>query len=287
MIAKKFWFMIVRMIVYVIGIGIFFTILILLFQSKLIFFPNVPGREIETTPDEMGYLYEEITLKTKDKVKLSSWFIPADSSRGVVLFCHGNAGNISHRFESIQIFHSLGLSVFIFDYRGYGQSEGRISERGTYCDAQAAWDFLVEERGVRPGDIILFGRSLGGSIAAYIAQNTSPRVLIIESTFTSIVDIGKEIYPFLPVRLLSRFHYNTIEYVKNCTCPILIIHSENDEMIPIEHGRRLFDTAHAPKEFLEISGTHNEGIFTSMEHYVKGLDSFISTHEEEDGEIIR
>lgn len=282
MINKKFWFMIVKIIILLLGIFAFLAFLILFFQSKLIFFPHVPGRDIEGTPDELGFRYEVVTLTTKDNVKLSGWFIPADSCRGVVLFCHGNAGNISHRLESIRIFHSLKLSTLIFDYRGYGQSEGRISEKGTYLDAQAAWDFLVNEKSVKPEEIILFGRSLGGSIAAWLVQNRSPKALIIESSFTSIVDIGKEIYPFLPVKRLSRFRYSTLEYVKNNKCPILIVHSTTDEMIPIQHGKRLFDAAQEPKEFLEIKGTHNEGIFTSKDQYVKGLDMFISRYDKKE-----
>jgi len=196
----------------------------------------------------------------------------------VILFCHGNAGNISHRLESIQVFHRLGLSTFIFDFRGYGQSEGRPTEQGTYLDAEAAWHYLVRERQMSPTEIIIFGRSLGGSIAAWLAQDHTPKALIIESTFTSVRDIAAELYPYLPVRWLCRFNYNAMDYLHQLNCPVLIVHSRDDEMISFSHGRRLFETANEPKEFLEIMGTHNEGFMTSAKRYEDGLDSFISKH---------
>ncbi len=211
-------------------------------------------------------------------MKLSGWFVPAERSRGVILFCHGNAGNISHRLESVQVFHRLGLSTFVFDYRGYGQSEGKPTEQGTYLDAEAAWRHLVQKQQVDPTEIIIFGRSLGGAIAAWLARDHPPKALIIESTFTSVRDIGAELYPYLPVRLLSRFDYNAMDYLRQVNCPVLIVHSRDDEIIPFSHGRRLLETANEPKEILEITGTHNEGFMTSAKRYEDGLDSFISAH---------
>ena len=170
------------------------------------------------------------------------------------------------------------MDVFIFDYRGYGQSEGKPSESGTYRDAEAAWQYLVEERKVDPNRIIIFGRSLGGAVATWQARNHTPVALILESTFTSVPDIGAKYYPFLPVRLLSRFKYDTAEYLKGVNCPVLIVHSPDDEMMPFSHGQRLFEIAKEPKGFLEISGSHNEGFIISGKRYEEGLNAFISEH---------
>jgi fermentation-respiration switch protein FrsA (DUF1100 family) len=249
--------------------------ILMVFQSHFIYFPE---REITVTPAEIGLSYEAVCFETADGVKLSGWFVPAERSRGVILFCHGNAGNISHRLESVQVFYRLGLSTFIFDYRGYGQSEGKLTEQGTYLDAEAAWRYLVQKQQVDPTEIIIFGRSLGGAIAAWLARDHPPKALIIESTFTSVRDIGAELYPYLPVRLLSRFDYNAMDYLRQVNCPVLIVHSRDDEIIPFSHGRRLFETANEPKEILEITGTHNEGFMTSAKRYEDGLDSFISAH---------
>jgi len=230
------------------------------------------------TPAAVGLSYEPVSFDAADNVTLSGWFIPAEPSRAMVLFCHGNAGNISHRLESIGVFHRLGLSTFIFDYRGYGSSDGRISEQGTYRDGEAAWRYLVEKRGMDPAEIIVFGRSLGGAVASWLARDHTPRGLILESVFTSIPDLAGKLYPFFPVRLMARFDYNTIEHLARVNCPVLIVHSRDDEIIPFSHGRRLFDAAREPKEFLELSGSHNDGFVVSAQRYQAGLDSFISAH---------
>jgi len=245
-------------------------------QSRLVYHPQ---RDIIATPDQIGLSYEVVAFEAADGVRLSGWFVPAEGApRGVILFCHGNAGNISHRLESIRLFHHLGLSTFIFDYRGYGQSKGKPTERGTYLDAEAAWRYLVQERQVSPVEIIVFGRSLGGAIGAWLAQDHTLRALIVESTFTSVGDMGAQLYPYLRVRLLSRFDYNAVGYLSKVDCPVLVVHSRDDEMIPFSHGRRLFDAAGEPKAFLEIRGTHNEGFVTSAERYQDGLDSFVSRY---------
>ncbi|MFC1724983.1 alpha/beta hydrolase [candidate division KSB1 bacterium] len=259
--------------------GLYLIILIILtvFQSKFIYFPQ---SQISATPDFIGIEYEQIEFKATDGVNLSGWFVPANNHRGIILFCHGNAGNISHRLESIKIFFELGLSVFIFDYRGYGQSEGNPSETGTYLDAEGAWKYLIQVKNIKSDEIVIFGRSLGASIAAWTAQKYNPKALIIESAFTSVPGLGSKIYPFLPVKLLSRFKYSTIDYIRDISCPLLIVHSRNDDLIPYEHGIKLFETAHEPKDFLEISGTHNEGFLMSEALYKKGINSFLSKYFE-------
>ena len=264
------WIVIIIASVYIIFAGFLF-----ISQSHYIYYPV---HALSTDPGSIGLNFESVSFETTDRVKLSGWFIPGENARGVILFCHGNAGNISHRLESIQIFHQLGLDIFIFDYRGYGQSEGKPTEPGTYQDAEAAWRYLTEERQVNPNKVIVFGRSLGGAVASWLAQRHTPGALIVESTFTSLPDIAASVYPYLPVRLLLRFKYNTAEYLGRINCPVLIVHSRNDEIMPFSHGQRLFEIAKEPKKFLEITGTHNEGFITSGKSYEDGLNAFVSEY---------
>ena len=233
-------------------------------QPKFLYYPV---REISYTPEELGLDFEEATLKTADGLRLSGWYIPVEDSNFTVLFCHGNGGNMMHRLDSINIFYNLGLSCFIFDYRGYGKSEGKPSEEGTYLDARAAYDWLIREKKVSQRNIIIFGRSLGGSVAAELASKVEAGALIMESAFTSYVDIGKKFYPYMPVRWFARFSYQTIDYVKKVRCPVLIIHSRADEIVPFEFGLELYEAANEPKEFVEIFGSHNDGFLVSSEIY--------------------
>ncbi|MFZ5771696.1 MAG: alpha/beta hydrolase [Thermodesulfobacteriota bacterium] len=259
------------------GIYLLFGATLFVNQSRFVYFPD-PA--IFSTPEKLGLKFRSLTFTTADHVKLAAWFIPAAEAKGVILFCHGNAGNISHRLETIDIFHRLGYATFIFDYRGYGQSEGTPSEAGTYRDVEAAWDYLVKQENIDPGQIIVFGRSLGGSIAAWLCSRKTPRACILESTFTSARDMAAAMYPLLLGRLLCRFHYDTEAAVAKITCPLLIIHSPDDDIVPFSHGRRLFAAAREPKTFLQISGNHNAGFLLSGDHYKKGLEDFLKRSEE-------
>lgn len=273
-----------RMIWSIVGIiAVFYlglSLLLFLFQSRFIYFPL---KHIEATPATIGLTYETVQFEADDGVKLSGWFIPAEGANRVVLFFHGNAGNISHRLESIGLFHRLGLSIFIIDYRGYGQSGGSPSENGTYYDAKAAWRYLTEEREIEPEHIIIFGRSLGGAVATWLAHHHPPKALIIESTFTSVPDMGARQYPFLPIKLLARIQYNSLERMSLINVPILIVHSPDDEIIPYSHGQQLFQAANEPKAFLQLSGGHNEGFIISGQHYEEGLKSFIERYKDPEG----
>ncbi len=244
-------------------------------QSSLIYYPDVAGRGLAATPQQIGLAFEDVELITEDEVRLHGWFIPSDNARGTVLFFHGNAGNISHRLESIATFKRMRLNVFIFDYRGYGQSQGRATETGTYRDAKAAWSYLVETRGIEANKIIVFGRSLGASIAAWLASQFTPAALILESSFSSVPSMAQRMYPFLPVKWLSRFSYDTRQYVSTIACPLLVVHSKNDEIIPYAEGRLVFDAAPANKQFLDIHGGHNDGFIVTGRAYTDGLSAFI------------
>ena len=201
---------------------------VFLMQPKLIYYPSVPGRTLEATPAVIGMDYEEINLDTTDGEHLHAWYIPHSQARATLLFAHGNAGNISHRLDSIQVFHDLGLNVLIFDYRGYGQSTGKPGENGTYRDAEAAWAYLTETRGIDPGKIILFGRSLGAAVIADLATRTEPAGVILESAFLSVPDMAATIYPWLPVRWLASYRYDNGDKVTRITQPLLIIHSRRE-----------------------------------------------------------
>ena len=251
------------------------TVMIYFQQDGMVY---VPERTITHDPKNIGLEYEEVAVRTKDGISISGWYIPAKNEKAVILFCHGNAGNISNRLDSVRIFNNLSLSVLIFDYRGYGKSEGRPSEEGTYLDAEAAWDYLVTVKKIPPGRIIAFGRSLGGAVAAEIAARRSPAALIIESGFTSVPDLGKNIYPWLPVKLISKFHYATIDKIRTVRCPKLIIHSRKDDIVPFEHGRAIYEKAALPKEFLEIRGGHNDGFLLSGRIYTEGIEGFLERH---------
>ena len=250
-------------------------------QALFIYAPNIPTRELSSTPADIGLAFEEVTLRTADNEKLHGWFIPAVSTNNqlekTVLFMHGNAGNISHRLETIRIYHQLGLNFFIFDYRGYGQSTGNTSEAGTYLDAAAAWDYLIGEQNMDAEQIIIAGRSLGGGIASELANNVTPAMLILESTFTSMPDASKKHYPFMPISIILKHRYETLNKLKNISCPIVIVHSRNDEVIPFSHAEINFERANQPKKFIELRGGHGNGFLLSKRDYVAGLQDALQT----------
>jgi hypothetical protein len=275
MTLNSIWsFLVLALVVYLLlGLYLFLS------QSRLLYYPDLPSRAIVATPERVGLAYETVEIRTEDSVRLHGWYLPANGdTRGVLLFFHGNAGNISHRLDSLKIFSDLGLDVLIFDYRGYGRSEGEVSEQGTYLDAQAAWRYLTDGRRISEKNIVLFGRSLGAAIAAQLATRHNPSALIMESGFTSAPDLAAPYYPLFPVRLLARFRYSARDYLKSVRCPVLIVHSLDDEIVPIQHGRELFAAAHEPKEFLEIQGGHNDGFLVSRQSYVAGLDAFLTQY---------
>jgi len=254
------------------------ALLLFLFQPNLVYYPEI-GREIAATPQQASLPYEDLRLVTADGIALHGWFVPASNpARGTVLFLHGNAGNISHRLDSLQMFHRLGYNTLIIDYRGYGKSAGKPDEQGTYRDAAAAWDYLTQTRNIPPARIVLFGESLGGAVAAWLASRQAPAALVIASGFTSVPDLAADLYPLLPVRWLSQFSYDTRAFLQASSVPIFIAHSPDDDIIPFQHGRALYEAAPGPKRFLELAGGHNTGFIFMRETWVQALGEFMNTH---------
>jgi hypothetical protein len=251
-------------------------LLVYLMQPRLLFLPGVPGRALDATPADIGLAYRDVELSTADGERLHAWWLPLEPARGTLLFFHGNAGNISHRLDSLRIFHRLGLQVLIVDYRGYGRSTGQPTEAGLYRDAEAAWSWLTQAQGIAADDIVLFGRSLGGAVAAELATRVDAAGLIVESVFTSVPDIAAEIYWWLPVRWLSRLDFDTAGAIGRSDLPVLVVHSRDDEIIPFEHGRRLAEIAGERGRLAEIRGDHNTGFLHSGSRYVEALDAFIA-----------
>jgi len=245
------------------------------FQARYVYFPDLPSREVEATPADLGLAFASLKLKTADGETLDAWFIPAPQARGTLLYLHGNGGNIGHRLDPIEVFHQLGLNILILDYRGYGASTGKPSEEGTYEDALAAWNYLTQEKKLPPERIVLFGESLGGSVGAWLAARHPPAALMIYASFTSAPDIAQQVYPIFPARLLVRYRYDTRRALADVRCPVLIMHSREDEIIPFSHGQALFAAAQQPKRLLELHGGHNDALLVSRDAYARGVGEFL------------
>jgi hypothetical protein len=246
-------------------------------QGRLIYFPDM-GREMVLTPRDAGLDYEAVWLTTEDGARIEAWYVPAPAARGVALLAHGNAGNISHRVDYALMFRRLGYSLLLFEYRGYGRSEGKPSEEGTYADARAAWHHLVAERGILPGRIVLVGESLGGAIVARLAAAERPGALVLASSFVSVPELAAEFYPWLPVRWLSRYRYDTLEALGRVACPVLVAHSRQDDIVPFRHGERLYAAVKGPKSFLELAGGHNDGFLFMRDTWREALGHFLAQH---------
>ena len=244
----------------IIGVYVGLCLFLFLFQSRYVYYPS---RKTGSTPGSIGLKFDDLRIKTKDGETITGWFVPAGNGGQetnvvrTVLVCHGNAGDIGGRVDNVKTFHDMGYNVLMFDYRGYGGSTGKPSEQGTYNDVLACWDYLKTEKNVSAQDVILYGQSLGGAVATWLAEQIKPGALILESTLTSVPAIAVKMFPYLPVRLLCTFKYDSLSRIENIHCPVLIAHSSDDEMIPFAHGQKLLKAANEPKQFVEMKGDHN------------------------------
>lgn len=233
-----------------------------------------PTKEIDLSPEENGLDFEDVFFNSSDKLRLNGWFIPATGAKYTVFFCHGNAGNISHRTQKISFFNRLGYNVFIFDYRGYGLSKGDPSEEGLYLDAKSAYDYLLS-RGIKENQIIGYGESLGSAVIIDVACRSKMRALIVEGGFSSGRDMAAHAFPFLPYWVFS-IRLDSSTKIKSIDIPKLIIHSINDEIVPYGLARKLFEAAAEPKEFLQVSGGHNTCFYDSEEFLKEKVADFLN-----------
>ena len=272
--------MLKRFVIYSVLIILFIMILLKFIEKGLIFHPDKGNDSI--TPDAYGIEYDDVTFRTEDGLNLHGWFVPGkksspDEDLHTLLWFHGNAGNINHRLGNIKMLHErVPVNVFIIDYRQYGRSEGKISEKGTYIDARAALAHLHSQKEINQEKIIFFGRSLGSAVAVELALKEKCRALILETPFTSILEMGKKLYPFLPVSLLLKTKYDSLSKIRNIKVPILIMHGDKDDLVPFEHGKRLYDMANEPKEFYTIPGAgHNDTHIVGGDEYFDVIRSFV------------
>jgi fermentation-respiration switch protein FrsA (DUF1100 family) len=228
-------------------------------ETRGVFFPS---RNMMINPSVMDLPWGDIYFKTKDGRTLNGWFFKKPHARSTLIFAHGNAGNISDRLFKIKFFYDLGLNVFIFDYRGYGKSEGKPSESGVYLDAQAAYDYLGSRGDLQMENIILYGASLGGAVVIDLATHRKAALLVVESSFSNAHDMAHILYPFVPSFFLS-LKFDSIHKVRALSVAKLFIHSPDDKVVPFWVGKKLFEAAAEPKEFLEIHGGHNDGSITT------------------------
>lgn len=240
-------------------------------ESRSVFFPI---KEVELFPNSINLLYEDVYLDTKDGAKINGWFIPCVDAKYTILFLHGNAGNIGHRLDKISMLRNIGLSIFIIDYRGYGRSKGIPSEAGLYLDAKTAYDYLVNERNIKPDQIILFGESLGVAAAVNLASETTVKALILEGGFSRAKDMAKKYYPFLP-SFVFKNQYDSLSKIGKIKVPKLFIHSRYDEIVPFDLAEKLYNTASEPKYFTEIAGGHNTAFLDSSEKFVDSINMFV------------
>jgi fermentation-respiration switch protein FrsA (DUF1100 family) len=260
----------------VVAIG-FWTFILMIFEEQFIYFPS-PHDEREYRGARELVRAQDYWFVAEDGVKLHGWFVPAHDPVGTLVISHGNAGNISHRGELLRRLQQAGFNSFIYDYRGYGKSEGKPHEDGVYRDGRAAFDLAASIGGVDDLPIILFGTSLGGAVAVDVALHRRASGLIVEATFPSARAVAKVLYPFLPVQFLMRSEFSSIEKIRKITIPLLVIHGERDEIIPLELGRELYEAANQPKTLYSIpEAGHNDTFLAGGEAYLKRIRDFAST----------
>lgn len=240
-------------------------------QNDMLF---VPTEELAGTPRDVGMPYEELAVETADGETLAAWWLPRDDARCSVIHFHGNAGNRSHRLPDAQRFAELGCNVFMVDYRGYGGSTGAPSEEGTYADALASWDAAVGA-GADPKSTVVFGRSLGGPIAAYLASQRPAAGLVLESTFESLPALSDDLFPWLSFEWLVRNEYSTVSHLTAFDGPVLVLHSTEDDLIPFAHGQTLAAKAGERGRFVELRGDHNHGPSQTGQGYRDAMSDFV------------
>jgi fermentation-respiration switch protein FrsA (DUF1100 family) len=258
-----------------VGLAVFAVLaLALIFERRFIYYPE---RAHEATPAQMGVPAEEVALRAEDGVNLHGWYLPVEDARFTILFNHGNAGNISHRLDRALLLQAkLHASVLLYDYRGYGKSEGSPDEEGTYRDAQAAHRYLVETKKVLPADLVIMGESLGSAVALDLALEKPAAALVLEAPFTSVPDMARTTALFALAPLV-RTRYDNLGKVARLERPLLILHGDRDEVVPFRLGQKLFEAAGQPKTFLAVPGAgHNDVYLVGGAAYWRAIADFLS-----------
>jgi len=264
-----------RSLIAISAVIIILSLIFMIFEKQFIYFPS-------KYPD--GYYNQAVNIPdltdcwmtTEDGIKLHGWFVSADSAIATIVMAHGNAGNISHRYVILAALRKCGFNILIFDYRGYGRSEGVPSEEGIYIDGRTAFDYAAKLAQVDSKKIVLWGTSLGGAVAVDVASKRRAAGLILESTFTSAADMAMVHYPFFPARFLLRTELNSIEKISQINTPLLVMHGNKDSIVPFRFGKEIFDAANEQKEFFEIQGAdHNNTYIIGGTAYFQRVREFI------------
>lgn len=267
----------IQLLVTIVVIYAAFLFLLFIFQNSFIFFPS---QAVDITPGYYSMQYEDHFFQTEDGVNLHGWWIEHPDASGTVILSHGNAGNISHRISLVQMMKGLNVNFFLYDYRGYGKSEGKPDEAGLYLDGLAAYHFVRESKGINPGEIILFGRSIGGAVAAENAVKSEIGGLVIEAAFSDVRSLMRQLFPIVPT-FLAKYDFPVSEYLKEITVPVMIMHSHQDDIIPYSHGVKNYESANSPKWFIELQGGHNDSFMVSETIYLAAWHQFLLALKED------
>jgi fermentation-respiration switch protein FrsA (DUF1100 family) len=277
-IVKKGLVLLKQLIIALVVAVFIWIVIAMIFEEQFIFFPSKYPSGIYEDAKYIPRL-RDCWITTEDSVRIHGWFAPAENALATLVMAHGNAGNISHRIPIIRQLQSTGFNVLMFDYRGYGKSEGSPDEEGIYKDGKAVLDYTLTLPEVNPKRIVLWGTSLGGAVVIEVATQRTAAALILEATFTSMQEMAGIHYSFLPARYILRTKLNSIEKISSIHIPILSIHGTEDEIVPLDMGKELFDKANEPKEFYEIPGAdHNNTFFVGGTKYYTTVKEFVNKY---------
>jgi pimeloyl-ACP methyl ester carboxylesterase len=263
-------------LIFIIANIVLMNIFFYFFLPSMVFFPF---KDINQQPNDWGMEFTDVYLPVTEQKRIHGWFITHPEASHTLLFFHGNAGNISHRKTSIEIFYRLKLNIFIIDYQGYGHSDGSPGEQELKNDALTAWQYLIDTRKLSPNSIIIFGRSLGGAAAIHLASQVEAGALIIESVFSSIDDMAAHQAPGLASLIWLPIKFDNKSVIKQVNMPLLQFHSPDDEIIPYEQGLQVYTAARQPKQFIALKGSHNRGFMLSQPGYELAIKQFIASLE--------
>lgn len=267
--GKGCWVRVIRVAV---ALALALVVLLMVFESKLIYFPT----RYPTGNWELPAATEDVTFRAADGVRLHGWWMTAPNATRTVLYAHGNGGNITTRREAAIGLRDLGMNVLIFDYRGYGKSEGSPSESGLYMDHEAALEFLTIQ-GVPPGQVVLFGESLGTAVVAEMAAHHQTAAIILEAPFTDMPAMARRVVP-IPLGWLMKHRFDTLSKAPRFTAPLMVIHGTDDDLVPYAFGRRVFEAAPEPKRFYSVQGAHHNDIMeTAGANYFEEIGRFVDS----------